>query len=205
MPSNQDMGIEEFGVDYEADAAAIEELPKSDEVVSRLGQLILEQQSCADTVTALEARLKEEKEKLRTLTEQTLPEAFDAASMSEFVTLDGKRFVVEPFITASLTEGKKPFAIEWLAENGHDELVKPTITIMYGKGERSVAREVAAALVKKHGVKGAVSVSDDVNTTSFKALIRELYDGGETLPLEQLGVYIARRCVVKEAKKGKRR
>jgi len=154
-------------------------------------------------VVEAEADLKKKKEALRQIEEVKLPELMDTAGVSSVSTPDGLVVKIDSFMTASVTEAKRPFVIQWLKANEHDELVKPELSVTYSKGELEQAQEDAKALAALTG--RPVSVEEAVNTASFKALIAELRreQPDLPLPLDELGVYIGRKAkLMQHTKKG---
>lgn len=173
--------------DAEAEAAA-HRTPERLEELSRLAQqLYLAQRQVEQAEGALKA-LKEEE---RTLRERTIPERMAEAGVRALKLANGWSLEVTPFITASLTGPVMPRAIAWLQASGHDGLIKREVTVAFGKGSTQEALALRQLLA---GAGYAYQEKETVNTTSFKALIRELEAQGQlhTVPVDQVGVYMGK-------------
>jgi len=151
-------------------------------------------------VAEAEKDLKTKKEALRILEEVRLPELMDTAGVSSVSTPDGLVVTIESFMSASITEAKRPFVVQWLKDTENDELVKPELHMVFSKGELAEAQRIAAEMSTALG--RPVEVLEAVNTTSFKALIAELRRESPdmSLPLDELGVYIGRKAKIKTSK-----
>jgi hypothetical protein len=203
MTMDDDM-LAQLQADAEEVAAAA---PAAD--LTHIAQLARDVVTAQLEVLAAQKTLADASKKLLDLETKTLPEAMDSAQMKEFTTVDGLKIEVAPVISASISGPKKPFVCQWLRDNDQEELIKPTITVVYGKGALAVAQERATALSDELRDTAAVSVEEDVNTASFKALIKELRDTSPEeaakIPYEELGVYVGRKASVKLPPKKKQK
>lgn len=199
---------DDFLAQLEADAEEVAAAaPVAD--LSKIAELAHELIRRQNIVAGLTEELKLASKLVLDLETKTLPEAMDAAQMKEFTTVEGFKIAVAPVVSASITGPKKPVVCTWLRKEGHDELIKPTITVTYGKGSLETAQEQAAKLSEELQGTASVSVEEDVNTASFKALINELRGDPEQaakIPYEELGIYVGRKATVavpkpKKAKK----
>jgi len=139
-----------------------------------------------------EALLKELKEQYRAMSEDTIPAMLDEAGVSGFAMTDGTKIAVEPVISASITGEIKPRVIAWLRKNKHDGIITRDIIVKFGKGEDAAARKLLATLRKSYDPID----KEDVNTATFKALVKELIGKGAQLPLKELGVYAGRKTTI---------
>lgn len=141
-----------------------------------------------------EAALKETQRQLRKVQEQDLPDAMTAAGCKAFTTAEGYGITIKEDISASLAEGKKAAAIDWLRENGYGDIVSDDVAVSFGKGKE----EEALALVERLAEEGLIPVrKTNVNTATLKSLIRELLAQGEDVPLETLGAYQWKKAIIK--------
>lgn len=174
----------------------------TDENLSKVAKLADRQLTGERVVADLEARLKLAKEALRGIVEVELPDAITAAGLKEFTLKDGAKVTVEPFLTASLSDGRMAGAVDWLRQAGHDGMVVRVVTVTLPKGQDKQGERIVAAL-KKLGVEP--EDKSQVNTTSLKAWAREYLTSEENkqrpLPLDVFGIYQGRRSKITVAKK----
>lgn len=177
-------------IDYENEASAgpdANQLKLISELAARQVQLEAE-------LAELEAKVKEKAKALRQVQEKDLPDAMTAAGCKAYTTVDGRSITIKEDISASLAEGKKGPAIEWLRANGYGDIVSEDVTVAFGKGQE----EQAHALVEELTQKGLIAVRKaNVNTATLKALIRELLAEGVDVPLETLGAYEWKKAIIK--------
>jgi hypothetical protein len=140
-----------------------------------------------------EALLKELKEQARQLGEDAIPSKMDELGMRTFTLTTGHEVRVESVISASLSGPQKPKAIAWLRATGHDSLIKRDLTVSFPKGADQDAH-ACLQLLRTHAY--TVSDKEDVNTTSFKALVKELIAEGQPVPIQELGVYVGRKTTI---------
>lgn len=180
---------EEAEVDYSSD----NEIP-DDDALAAIAQLAGYQLSLEKQVEEKTQELKELSARLREVSEKDLPMAMAEVGMREFTLDSGERIKVTDDWKASITGKYKPIVIKWLRENGHDDIIKSAVVAEFNKGED----DKAAGLLDTLANDGFRVHNDvNVNTTTFKALCKELYSDGVDVPLGDLGVYIVRKAVIK--------
>ena len=81
-----------------------------------------------------------------------------------------------------------------MRDNGHEDLIKNTITCDFGRGEDGNAKVLKETLTGS-----GVSYTDKtaVHPQTLKAFVREQVESGQNLPLDLLGVYIGQKSVIK--------
>tara|TARA_R100000951_G_scaffold115653_1_gene124444 strand:+ start:3007 stop:3531 length:525 start_codon:yes stop_codon:yes gene_type:complete len=149
----------------------------------------------------LEKKIKDKEQELSTLKDQhkqvsqtDLPEALAETGLSEIKLLDGSKISVNQFYNASIPKDKVEQAFTWLRDNGHEDLIKNTITCDFGRGEDGNAKVLKETLTGS-----GVSYTDKtaVHPQTLKAFVREQVESGQNLPLDLLGVYIGQKSVIK--------
>lgn len=149
----------------------------------------------------LEKKIKDKEQELSTLKDQhkqvsqtDLPEALAETGLSEIKLLDGSKISVNQFYNASIPKDKVEQAFTWLRDNGHEDLIKNTITCDFGRGEDGNAKVLKETLTSS-----GVSYTDKtaVHPQTLKAFVREQVESGQNLPLDLLGVYIGQKSVIK--------
>lgn len=181
------------GVDFEA---LVDEEP-SDDLLERLAALVYNQLGLEGQIENKEAELKDLNEQLRILSMDQIPGLLDETGLSEIRLADGTKVVVKETMRASTTGQYREPINMWLEKEGHDDIIKDEVTASFGKGEGKLA-EAAFDAVKKFS--DYVDRKRFVNTGTFKALVRELLEDGESIPLEELGVHIQRQTKLDKPK-----
>lgn len=149
-------------------------------------------------VMELELQLKTVKAALRALTEEDFPGLMDELGLKKCVFEDGVILEVKEFITASIAGENLPSVVMWLRQNHHEGIVTRDLSVSFGKGMDAKAAELLTAL-KEKGYE--VADKQNVNTGTFKALVRELIAKGVKVPVQDLGVFVGRRTEYKLPKK----
>lgn len=158
---------------------------------------------CADlvarqiTAAALTVLLKTENTAIKELEEGRIPSFLGEAGLSLVALEDGTRIEVGENLTASIAGKTLPIVIDWLRKTNNDGLISTEVTSCFAKGKLADAEKLFDELKERNL---SVELAENVNTGSFKSLVKELLEAGESLPLEELGVYIVRKAVVKRPK-----
>lgn len=149
----------------------------------------------------LEKKIKDKETELSTLKEQhkqvsqtDLPEALAETGLSSIKLLDGSTITINQFYNASIPKDKLDEAFTWLRDNGHEDLIKNTVTCDFGRGEDSEAKVLKETLTNS-----GLSYTDKVavHPMTLKAFVREQVESGQNLPLDLLGVYIGQKSIIK--------
>lgn len=173
------------------DLAAITASP---EQLARIGNLAAYQRSLEDQVDNQEKTLKELKSRLRQVREVDIPDALAEAGLESITTTDGHKIEVETKLFASVAKKNLPQVCAWLADHGHGSLIKPKLEVAFSNGEQE-SMAIWAESLEGQGLR--VSTVESVNTTSLKAMIRELSAEGADLPLDLFGAHWVRQSTIK--------
>ena len=156
------------------------------------------------TIDSLEEVLAQHKQDLHQLTTRKLPDLMLAAGTLAFKTPEGAKVEIKEFMSGSLPKepDARVAALEFLAKNGAEPLIKNSFFIALGKGQKEELKQLTKAL---KGVGVDYTRKEDVNAQSLYAWARERVRNGEPLPLETLGLYSGRvaKITIPEAKSGK--
>lgn len=158
--------------------------------------------SLANRLVALEEDIEYQEQKLaalkrdhRQLATKDLPDAMIEVGMSEFKMVDGRKISVDDFVEAHISKENEPAAFAYLRDNGHESIIKTSVTADFGKGQddrvdafRQKALEVASKVTTKEGVHAA----------TLKKWVREGLESGLQIPEETFGVYRGRVAKVKK-------
>lgn len=153
----------------------------------------------------LEARARELRGEVVTLTQQTLPDLFDEAGIDNLgLSAEGNLPAYDcklgPFyhanIAAEWPEEKRTAAFNYLAEQGAEDLIKSLIIVALPRGERKLAQRVEEGL-RKAGVPFTTKL--DVAWNTLTAWVREQVEKQQTTPkLDLIGGNVGRVVKLKE-------
>ena len=131
-----------------------------------------------------EALLKEAKERVRLIREETIPNAMAELCITRLDLADGQVLTISQEVYASIPADKTTEAFEWLCKNGHGGLIKTAVTTQYGKGERDVAEALAIELCGR-GLN--TDLSEKVHPSTLKAFLKEQIRDGKPCPMDLFG------------------
>ena len=141
----------------------------TDETTDRLGQirhLIKVAKDRQDEIAAIEKDLAERKKALQDITDRLLPELFSDAGI-ESIEMDGQKIEVKEFYVGS---SKDPRAVQWLIDNGFEDIIKNTVTAEFKKGEGELAKEVAQYLEQRGYT---FRQKEDIHHATLRSFINE--------------------------------
>jgi hypothetical protein len=156
-------------------------------ILAQITNTVRELREAQADVASCEAMLKAAQERVRGLTEMTLPQLMDEAKQRELVTSDGWRVTRSEAVRAGISADNMPAAVAWLNAHGAGSIVKHEVTLRFGKGEEQRQAEALGVLREHHF---APSDKMSVHPQTLGALVREKLAEGVELPLELLGIYI---------------
>lgn len=145
----------------------------------------------------LQERLRRLNATIRELAEFKIPEFMALAGIASVKLEDGSMVEVKENMTASVAGKTLPKVLEWLRANNHDGLIKTGVAVEFAKGKADQAEELGKILAEM-GYKP--ELSENVNTGSFKSLVKELIEEGVPVPLEDLGIYVVKKAVLTPSK-----
>lgn len=147
----------------------------------------------------LDKTLGELKREYSDMTQNTLPSQMASAGLSKFSLEDGTEIKVDDFVSGSIPKDpeRKKAALDWLLDNGAEDIIKTDVGMQFGKSEFDKAQIVAAEL-KAQGL--PVTIETGVHPMTLQAFARERIRGGEALDLTALGLYVGRVAKIKGVK-----
>ena len=167
----------------------------SDGELSIVSALANKQLQLVTEVAELEADLKAKKEELRLTSEQELPDAMQAAGLTQIKLNSGENISINEFYNAHISKANQEKAYEWLTANGHEGLIKNEVLLKFGREESLVVDETVSAL-QARGVAPQVRQSDHPST--LKAFVKEQFTSGNDIPTEPFGIYIGTKATIKK-------
>lgn len=132
------------------------------------------------------------------LLNKDIPDAMASAKTTSVALEDGTTVSVADTISANISADRQEEAFSWLRENGHGDIIKTTLTLVFGRGEETKCSELAKKLVEKHL---APTVKPSVHYQTLNALVRELTAKGHNLPVETLGIWTGRQAKITTPKR----
>ena len=161
-------------------------------VVSGLANKQLE---LALQVSELEANLKAKKEELRLTSEQELPDAMQAAGLTQITLSTGEKISINEFYKAHISKANQEKAYEWLVSNGHEGLIKNEVLLKFGREETEVVNQTVSAL-QSRGL--SPEVRQSIHPSTLRAYIKEQFTSGNDIPTEPFGIYIGTKAIIKK-------
>ena len=167
----------------------------SDGELSIVSALANKQLQLVTDVAELEADLKAKKEELRLTSEQELPDAMQAAGLTQIKLNSGENISINEFYNAHMSKANQEKAYEWLTANGHEGLIKNEVLLKFGREESLVVDETVSAL-QARGL--SPQVRQSVHPSTLKAFVKEQFTSGNDIPTEPFGIYIGTKATIKK-------
>jgi hypothetical protein len=178
---------------FEQDAGALQ---VKNEDLSSVGALAKRAKELEKEIEEIETTLNERKSQYRKLLEETIPAMLQELGLSKFSMTDGSEVTVKPFYSASIPEGKRAQAYEWLREHGYDDIIKNTVSVRFGRNEDQLCD---ALLNQLRGQNYPVEQTQKIEPQTLKAWVREQVERGSEFPTELFGVYVGQKATIKSA------
>lgn len=173
-----------------------EDLAPDDAELTTIGALAEQQLELETKIDIAEAVLKEYKAELRKIAENVLPEAMLAANCRRFDLANGSVVSIKEDLSISVPKKNMDEIADWCRADGHQDIIKNSMTIDFGKGHDNVVADVKGYAEDK-GL--TTSTATSINSGTLKKLIREKMEGG-TLDKELafFGAFAWKKSVIKQ-------
>jgi hypothetical protein len=178
---------------FEEDAGA---LTVNDEQLSGIGGLAKRAKLLEKEIEEIESVVKERKEQLSKLLEDTIPAALSELGMKSFKMEDGSSIEVKPFYSATIKDANRAAAYEWLREHNFDDIIKNTVSVRFGRGEDELCDGLLNLLRTNNY---PVEQAQKIEPQTLKAFVREQIERGSELPMEMFGVFVGSKATIKSA------
>ena len=149
--------------------------------VTRLVEILREKMNRAE---ALSEELKSVNERIRVLTQESIPDAMMELGYQEIRLQDGSRITVKQEVYATINDERRAAALGWLRSNDFGGLIKNEVKVSLGKGDDAIAEEIASFLRSK-GV--PFEQKEGVHPMTLKSFLREQIEAGAAIPMEAFG------------------
>jgi hypothetical protein len=148
-------------------------------------------------IESLEKTLKARKEALRKQSEEELPSMMAEIGVNSFELDDGSKVSVKDLYGGHISVANRDAAYVWLRENGFDDIIKNTLSIVFGRGEDQKADHFMKIL-EGHGLLPEQNTS--IHPSTLKAWIKERMEAGDNFPMDLFGAYIGQRAIIKRSR-----
>ena len=173
--------------EMEADQAETSELHSiNTEGLKTIAEMARAVEAQSTRVSDLEALIKEEKKKLLKLTDEDLPALLHEIGLAKFELEDGSKIELKPTYGAHIKADNRDAAFGWLRSNGFDDIIKNTVSCIFGRGEDKKA-ETFIKVAHDAGV--PASQKEEVHPSTLKAFVKERITEGKPIDLDLFGAY----------------
>ena len=181
--------------DFENVAQQLSEV--TEEGLSRVSQLALQQIEQAEHVKQLEDQLREAKKDFANIQENELPAAIAEYNLKEFTLGDGTQISVKRFYNVSIPkdEEKREACFDWLNDNGFGDLIKNQVAVNFVKGKE---REAVSFIQELEERRLTPSNKKWVEPMTLKAFAKERVEKAEPFPSDMFGLYIGEKATIKK-------
>jgi len=174
----------------------IEKMSKIDIDQDQIKSISDQCQKLSDLQLQIEQREEEIsklKSQARDLEERTIPDMMQEAGVSLLKLKDGSTVEVKPFYAAKIPESRIEEAFSWLRGNGHEDLIKNTITTQFSRGQDNQVSELIS-VCEKFGFN--YNQKQKVEPMTLKAFVKDQVEQGKEIPFDMFGVYIANKTKI---------
>lgn len=160
-------------------------------------QALVEEQLTAQALVQIaEDNLAEAKKRLRKVTEVDLPELLKRRGITHMKLSDGTVIDITEKPKASVNAANKEAFHNWLKDNGHDAILKTSLTLQYGKGDHDKMMTDRSAL-SRIGI--FPTEKQEVHNQTLQSWVRECREEEVDLP-DLINIHIIRQAKIKKGK-----
>lgn len=157
----------------ELQAAASDDLQR----IVRMSEVMVRAEQRVEELTE---QLRVAKSELERIATEDLPTLMSEIGLKEITLADGAKLSVNPDVSCSISEARRPEAHAWLEEHGFGGLIKSEVRLQLGREELERAREVAEQI--------GGFVVEQVHPATLKSFVKEQRAAGVTLPEDLFGI-----------------
>ena len=163
-----------------------------------------------DEIDELMRQVKEKEQRLKSLTEQEMPDLMQELNVKDFTLTDGSKVGLVDIVSASIPSAgaidrakgdnreelyeRQQQCFDWLRDNGGGELIKSSVEVQFGKGEDGSCTEFKKELRDK---KIFYRDSMGVHPQSLKAFIAECLGRGINVPSDIFKLYTGQKVQIR--------
>ena len=187
--------------EMETDSASDDKLdnldPQNSQKMRSMAELARAIRNKETEIDDLESLLKEKKEDLRRQSEEDLPSMMAELGINSFELDDGSRVTVKDLYGGHISLANKDAAYLWLRDNGFDDIIKNTLSIVFGRGEDQKADHFMKIL---EGYGLLPEQKTGVHPSTLKGWVRERMESGDSFPMDLFGAFVGQRAVIKRSR-----
>lgn len=176
-------------IDLEADGKAA-----SEDQLAAIVQLAERQLELQEEVNQIELQLKKKAEELKNISQNILPDAMENAGISELKLSNGAKLSLKKDMSIAVPKSRMEDICEWLREQKHDSLILHQLVTEIPKGKDDLAAKAIKLLAP---LKLMIQDTENVNSTSLKALLKDLRAKGSDVDLGFFGAYEYKKAEIK--------
>ena len=182
-------------INFEGDA--VTEIDQSK--FKSVAELLREQLKLEELIESMEETVKINKENLRRLSGEIIPEKMAELGMTATEMYDGSKVQVVEDIYVSIPKDpeKSKACYEWLDDNGLGDIIKNQVGMSFGKGEGDKAKALESQ-IKEMGLIPEVKVS--VHPSTLKATIKKWHEEGKSVPDNTFSLFIGQKTKITKKK-----
>ena len=187
--------------EMETDSASDDKLdnldPQNSQKMRSMAELARAIRNKETEIDDLESMLKEKKEQLRRQSEEDLPSMMAELGINSFELDDGSRVTVKDLYGGHISLANRDAAYLWLRDNGFDDIIKNTLSIVFGRGEDQKADHYMKIL---EGYGLLPEQKTGVHPSTLKGWVRERMESGDSFPMDLFGAFVGQRAVIKRSR-----
>ena len=158
-----------------------------------LSSQVLKLKNLEDQIKDAEDTVKKLKAEALHISGDVIPNMMSEMNIKTMKLEDGSAIEVKPVYGASISEGKKEEAFQWLRNNNLGDIIKNEVTVSFGRNEDNKASNYAN-LAKERGFEPVQKLK--VEPMTLKALVRERIESGADMPTELFNVFAGNRTKI---------
>ena len=165
-----------------------------------VAELLREQLKLEELIESMEETVKINKEALRKLSGEIIPEKMAELGMTATEMYDGSKVQVVEDIYVSIPKDpqKSKACYEWLEDNGLGDIIKNSVGMSFGKGEGNKAKHLQET-IKEMGLIPEVKIS--VHPSTLKATVKKLHEEGKlSVPDNTFSLFIGQKTKITKKK-----
>jgi len=197
----ENMDNDDILSEMETDSASDDKLdnldPQNSQKMRSMAELARAIRNKETEIDDLESMLKEKKEQLRRQSEEDLPSMMAELGINSFELDDGSRVTVKDLYGGHISLANKDAAYLWLRDNGFDDIIKNTLSIVFGRGEDQKADHFMKIL---EGYGLLPEQKTGVHPSTLKGWVRERMESGDSFPMDLFGAFVGQRAVIKRSR-----
>ena len=197
----ENMDNDDILSEMETDSASDDKLdsldPQNSQKMRSMAELARAIRNKETEIDDLESMLKEKKEQLRRQSEEDLPSMMAELGINSFELDDGSRVTVKDLYGGHISLANRDAAYLWLRDNGFDDIIKNTLSIVFGRGEDQKADHFMKIL---EGYGLLPEKKEGVHPSTLKGWVRERMESGDSFPMDLFGAFVGQRAVIKRSR-----